>query len=983
MASVVWRKIQHQNKRATKFRVVARFIELVIECTPKWQPAAVCVAWIHRKRRYVSKVWNWEPSITNPYCGIILWPSQCTETLEVITTLYRDQHSDEYDDKEWTFVVEEVANSGRRFRPIASAKLNMRMFANEAPGTMSMLKLQMRPLRESLQKCTLELLLGCTILKEGVATDDDMRSLASFLSSQPSKDVGDLHDFDDEFGSRGSMTLPTPCPVESSRPSTNGFIDDERWKVQVTEVVNEIGALEKVPSAELATSTTALSNDSFKSICDGGELHARTESPKFDRKSVLEEHNHHQPNGSTQRPVMTSTPTETRSSSGFFDSLLSNSMAKRDSVVNDSQASVTSQDLLSWCQETCRGYRGVRISNFSSSWRNGIAFAALIHRYRPDLIDFDSLSPTDIRENCRKAFDAAALLNVPRLIDPNDMVIMTIPDKIAVMTYVYNLKAALTGASPVNDAEYESKVSFVQLGKKRRKMPSILLHVSDALTIGSKLTQSSGRPSSIASSEVSNEPSRLSAPSEPPKSMRSCSPSGDEPARLSYTLSASSIQKPVLMTRKELMNPFDSDDESQTAATMIASTVGCTEADNVPTMAPSVMTAEQTDTDSPAAAAIGKSRQEELRRRVREMVEKFPANDEQAKLSAESERFQELTSRARQIIKQLGPGGKEPIVIRLSETLQRDADSPIATSGQSQVPLSAPVTRQTTPEASNIAVSRSSANSVHHGYPGSAGVRLPSPITKESLLISTGATTPVANKALQSVNASESAFARFKRFGSMRGQELAQSINMLSSRLGETVRSAGGQKETSNEHPSEEEEEKPPTKIITPLDLELQLQSVTEEMDALVAKQKELDHRAIEVEKQWRKVMQEVPGSEQEQQLMNDYLSLLNERNMLTRREMHLSLLETIRSYENRFAAVQKELAELMETEESEKTEALKQRIDFLMEELITIVNKRDELVQQLMAHDQGTEEDAEMAHNVLKNSILMDSEDHKNCVIQ
>ncbi|CDW52729.1 NT-C2 and CH and DUF3585 domain containing protei n [Trichuris trichiura] len=973
MASAVWRKIQHQNKRATKFRVVARFIELVIECSPKWQPAAVCVAWIHRKRRYVSKVsrplvyvCNWEPSITNPYCGIILWPSQCTESLEIVTTLYRDQHSEEFDDKEWTFVVEEVANSGRRFRPIASAKLNMRMFANEAPGTMSMLKLQMRPLRESLQKCTLELLLGCTVLKEGAATDDDMRSLASFLSSQPSKDVGDLHDFDDEFGSRGSMTLPTSCPVETSRPSTNGFIDDEQWKLQVTEVVSDIGALEKIPSAELAASTTALSNDSFKSICDG-ELHAtRVETPKFDSKSVLEEHNHRRgPNGSTQRPVMTSTPTETRSSSsGFFDSLLSNSMAKRDSVVNDSQASVTSQDLLSWCQESCRGYRGVRISNFSSSWRNGIAFAALIHRYRPDLIDFDSLSPTEIRENCRKAFDAAALLNVPRLIDPNDMVIMTIPDKIAVMTYVYNLKAALTGASPVNDAD-----------------------VSDALTIGSKLTQSSGRPSSIASSEVSNEPrlavspSKLSSPSEPPKSMRSCSPSGDEPARLSYTLSANSIQKPVLMTRKELMNPFDSDDESQTAATMIAST----EADNVPTMTSSV-TAEHADIDSPAAAVVGKSRQEELRRRVREMVEKFPANDEQqAKLSAESERFQELTSRARQIIKQLGPGGNEPIVIRLSETLQKEVDSPTATNGQSQVPFSAPVTRQTTPEASSIAVSRSSANSIHHGYPGSAGVRLPSPITKESLLISTGAT-PVANKALQSVqNASESAFARFKRFGSMRGQELAQSINMLSSRLGETVRSAGGGKETFNEHPSDEEEqEKPPTKIITPLDLELQLQSVTEEMDALVAKQKELDHKAIEVEKQWRKVMQEgMPGSEQEQQLMNDYLSLLNERNMLTRREMHLSLLETIRSYENRFAAVQKELAELMETEESEKTEALKQRIDFLMEELISIVNKRDELVQQLMAHDQGTEEDAEMAHNVLKNSILMDSEDHKNCVIQ
>uniref|UniRef100_A0A5S6Q4Y4 Calponin-homology (CH) domain-containing protein n=1 Tax=Trichuris muris TaxID=70415 RepID=A0A5S6Q4Y4_TRIMR len=452
MASVVWRKLQHHNKRATKFRFTARFRELVIECCPTWQPAAVCVAWVHRKRRYVSKVSNWEPSITNPYCGIILWPVQSSEALEIITTLYRDQRAEEFDDKEWTFVVEEVANSGRRFRPIASAKLNLRMFANQAPGCLTELKLQMRPLRESLRKCTLQLLLSCTILKEGAAIDDDMRSLASILSAQPAKDIGDLHDFDDEFGSHGSMTLPVAQHAEAAtRPSTNGFID-ERWRLQVAEVVNEIGALEKIPSTEVVASHAVPSNnDSFKSTC-GAEFQGRTESPKFGQKSVMAGH-YHESTDAARQPMMTSTPTETRSSSGFFDSVLSNSLPKRDSTTaNDSQASVTSQDLLSWCQETCRGYRGVRISNFSSSWRNGVAFAALIHRYRPDLIDFDSLSPSEIRENCRKAFDAAALLNVPRLIDPNDMVIMTIPDKIAVMTYVYNLKAALTGTSPVNDA---------------------------------------------------------------------------------------------------------------------------------------------------------------------------------------------------------------------------------------------------------------------------------------------------------------------------------------------------------------------------------------------------------------------------------------------------------------------------------------------------------------------------------------------------
>ena len=44
------------------------------------------------------------------------------------------------------------------------------------------------------------------------------------------------------------------------------------------------------------------------------------------------------------------------------------------------------QDLLSWCKEVTQGYKGVRVTNLTTSWRNGLAFCAIIHHFRPDLM---------------------------------------------------------------------------------------------------------------------------------------------------------------------------------------------------------------------------------------------------------------------------------------------------------------------------------------------------------------------------------------------------------------------------------------------------------------------------------------------------------------------------------------------------------------------------------------------------------------------
>ncbi|KAK1887226.1 Protein-methionine sulfoxide oxidase mical2b, partial [Dissostichus eleginoides] len=63
--------------------------------------------------------------------------------------------------------------------------------------------------------------------------------------------------------------------------------------------------------------------------------------------------------------------------------------------------------LLTWCQKQTQGYRGVNITDLTSSWRNGLAVCALIHRQRPELIDFDSLNEEDMAGNNQLAFDVA------------------------------------------------------------------------------------------------------------------------------------------------------------------------------------------------------------------------------------------------------------------------------------------------------------------------------------------------------------------------------------------------------------------------------------------------------------------------------------------------------------------------------------------------------------------------------------------------
>ncbi|XP_050976654.1 calponin homology domain-containing protein DDB_G0272472 isoform X3 [Labeo rohita] len=216
----VWKRLQRVGKKATKFQFVASYQELVLECTKKWQPDKLRVVWTRRNRRICSKLHSWQPGIKNPYRGMVVWP--VPENVDITVTLYRDPHADEFEDKEWTFFIENETAKGSR-KVLASVDLNVKKFAS-ATHSQTDLMLKMKPLSVKVVEATLKLSLSCVFLKEGKATDEDMQSLASLMSVKPT-DIGNLDDFnesDEEEDKRSStgvnISTAAPAPHLPLRP---------------------------------------------------------------------------------------------------------------------------------------------------------------------------------------------------------------------------------------------------------------------------------------------------------------------------------------------------------------------------------------------------------------------------------------------------------------------------------------------------------------------------------------------------------------------------------------------------------------------------------------------------------------------------------------------------------------------------------------------------------------------------------------------
>ncbi|XP_012906542.1 EH domain-binding protein 1 isoform X3 [Mustela putorius furo] len=515
MASV-WKRLQRVGKHASKFQFVASYQELMVECTKKWQPDKLVVVWTRRSRRKSSKAHSWQPGIKNPYRGVVVWP--VPENIEITVTLFKDPHAEEFEDKEWTFVIENESPSGRR-KALATSSINMKQYASPMP-TQTDVKLKFKPLSKKVVSATLQFSLSCIFLREGKATDEDMQSLASLMSMKQA-DIGNLDDFE-----------------EDNEDDDENRVNQEEKAAKITELINKLNFLDEAEK-DLATVTLNPFGDPDVAELnpfgdpDSEEPIPETASPKKSEETFYS--NSYNPFKEIQTPqylnpfdepetfltIKDSPPQSTKrknvrpvdmskylyadsskteeeeldESNPFYEpkpTLSPNNLvtpvqeleterrvkrkapappaispktggvnentvisAGRDLSTSPKPSPIpspvlgrkpnASQSLLVWCKEVTKNYRGVKITNFTTSWRNGLSFCAILHHFRPDLIDYKSLNPQDIKENNKKAYDGFASIGISRLLEPSDMVLLAIPDKLTVMTYLYQIRAHFSG----------------------------------------------------------------------------------------------------------------------------------------------------------------------------------------------------------------------------------------------------------------------------------------------------------------------------------------------------------------------------------------------------------------------------------------------------------------------------------------------------------------------------------------------------------
>ncbi|XP_054886088.1 dystonin isoform X6 [Poeciliopsis prolifica] len=140
-------------------------------------------------------------------------------------------------------------------------------------------------------------------------------------------------------------------------------------------------------------------------------------------------------------------------------------------VTGESEDMTAKERLLLWSKQITDGYVGVRCDNFTTSWRDGRLFNAIIHKYRPDLVDMSRVSTQTNRSNLEQAFTVAEQLGVAKLLDPEDVDVQS-PDEKSVITYVSTLYDAfpkvpdgVDGISP-NDVdikwvEYQNMIKYL------------------------------------------------------------------------------------------------------------------------------------------------------------------------------------------------------------------------------------------------------------------------------------------------------------------------------------------------------------------------------------------------------------------------------------------------------------------------------------------------------------------------------------------